>query len=76
MAELHKNLFATAKTFAELQAMYASATSPENLAADGEYTPIEAHAHYVRISTDFEKRNLELGKSLMGIPSSSLTLGK
>lgn len=70
MSEHRKNWFASAKTFAELHSMYAIATSPENLAADGERTPAESHARYIQISTDFEKRNLELGKSLMGIPNS------
>lgn len=73
MTELRTNLFASAKTFAELHDMYASATSPENLTTDSESTPVEAHARYVRISTDFEKRNVELGKSLMGIPNSRIS---
>ena len=71
MAEIRKNFFASATTFAELRAMYASATSPENLAANGGTNPAEVHARYVQISTDFEKRNVEIGKSLMGIPSST-----
>lgn len=67
MAETRTNRFASAKTFAELQTMYASATSPENLTGGEERTPAENHARYVRLSMDFEKRNLEIGKSLMGI---------
>lgn len=70
MTEPRENCFASAKTFAELHAMYASATAPENLAGDGEHTLTEAHARYVKISTDFEKRNVELGRLLMGIPNS------
>ena len=70
MAETRKNWFASAKTFAELHAMYASATTPDNLATDGQRNPAEAHARYVQISTDFEKRNVELGRLLMGIPNS------
>ena len=69
MSESRENCFASAKTFAELNAMYASVTNPENLAANGERTPAEAHARYVKISTDFEKRNVEIGRSLMGIPN-------
>lgn len=76
MAEARKNLFASATTFAELHTMYAAATNPKNLAADGELTLTEAHARYVQMNTDYEKRNLEIGKSLMGITSNPLILRK
>jgi hypothetical protein len=71
MAEPRKNWFASAKTFAELQDMYVSATSPDNHANNVERTPAEAYARYIQMSTDFEKRNVEIGKSLMGIPIST-----
>ena len=70
MAKPRKNWFATAKTFAELNAMYASVTSPDNLVADGGQNSAEAHARQVQINTDFEKRNVEIGRSLMGVPDS------
>jgi hypothetical protein len=70
MVEPRKNWFASAKTFAELHAMYTSVTASDNLAADGERNPAETHALYTQIRTDFEKRNVEIGKSLMGIPIS------
>jgi hypothetical protein len=76
MAEARKNLFASATTFAELHAMYAAATNPKNLAADGELTLTEAHARYVQMNTDYEKRNVEIGKSLMGITSNPFILRK
>lgn len=76
MAEPRKNRFASATTFAELNAMYAAATNPKNLAADGELTLTDAHARYVQMNTDFEKRNVEIGKSLMGVTTNPFILRK
>lgn len=76
MAEARKNLFASATTFAELHAMYAAATNPKNLAAEDELPVMDAHARYIQMNTDFEKRNLEIGRSLMGVTTNPFILRK
>ena len=71
MTKPRKNWFADAASFAELYGMFAIATSPENLAADGERTPAEINAHYAQLRADFEARDMELYDSLTGTNSSS-----
>lgn len=71
MTKTRKNLFAEATSFAELYGMFAVATSPENLAADGGRTPAEIDAHYARLRADFEARDMELYDSLTGTNSSN-----
>lgn len=60
MALEKKNRFASAKTFAELEDMYESAVSPENLYADGERSPAEAQRLFNQIGEDFNVRDEEL----------------
>lgn len=60
MAFEKKNRFASAKSFAELEDMYECAVSPENLHADGERSPAEAHALFRQIGEEFNARDLEL----------------
>jgi hypothetical protein len=55
-----KNRFASAKSFAELEDMYESAVSPENLHADGERSPAEAQCLFNQIGDDFNARDEEL----------------
>ena len=60
MAVARKNWFANARTFADLEDMYESAVSPENLMADGERSPAEAETLYKRLEEDFNARDEEL----------------
>jgi hypothetical protein len=55
-----KNRFANVKTFADLEDMFESATSPENLAADGERSPAEAQALYNHLLFDYNERDEEM----------------
>ena len=55
-----RNRFASAKTFSELEEMFESATSPENLAAAGERSPAEAQALYNHLLFDYTERDDEL----------------
>jgi hypothetical protein len=64
MAEARRNRFANAKTFSELQDMYYSLTSPENLYADGERTQVEAQALSRQLKADYEARDRELQEGL------------
>jgi hypothetical protein len=61
-----KNRFASAKTFADLEDMFANLTSPENLAADGERSPAEAQALYNHLLYDYNERDEELQQEHFG----------
>lgn len=57
------NRFANARTFADLEYFFESATSPENLMADGERSAAEANALYQRLVADYNAREKELQNS-------------
>lgn len=55
-----QNMFATAKTFRDLEFQHMIASSPENVAMDGERPASEIRAVYRRIEEDFVARRNEL----------------
>lgn len=55
-----KNRFANVKTYADLDDRFRSAASPENLMADGERTPEEGQALYLKLLSDYNEREEEM----------------
>jgi hypothetical protein len=55
-----QNMFANAKNFRELELQHMMASSPENVAMDGERSNSEIQAAYRRIKEDFVARRNEL----------------
>lgn len=55
-----QNMFATAKTFRDLEFQHMIASSPENVAMDGERPDAEVRAAYRKIEEDFVARRNEL----------------
>jgi hypothetical protein len=55
-----KNRFANVTTYADLDDRFRSATSPENLMADGERTPEEGQELYLQLLADYNEREEEM----------------
>lgn len=55
-----QNMFASAKTFRDLELQHMMASSPENVAMDGERPQSEVREAYRRIEADFVARRNEL----------------